>query len=241
MDNYNCIRFYFIYNNNYRYKRTKMIHCLEIDGVLLEINNKPILSNIYLQTKTNLVTGIFGRNGAGKSSLMKVIFGALDCEYSLRVDSKSIKSVNKRNDFISFLPQFNFIPNSLSIKQTLYYFELNSNIFETILPEFINKTKMKIGELSGGQRRFIELYIILFSKSKFALLDEPFSQLSPLQIEKAKELILKTKSKKGILITDHLYNHILDISDTNYILKDGKSYVVNSLLDLEELGYIKVK
>ena len=54
-------------------------------------------------------------------------------------------------------------------------------------------------------------------------------------------MILQTKSKKGILITDHLYNHILDISDANYILKDGKSYVVNSLLDIEELGYIKIK
>lgn len=218
-----------------------MIHCLEIDGVFFEINNKSILSDIYLQSKTNLVTGLFGRNGAGKSSLMKIIFGALDCEYSLRVDNKSIKNLNKRNEFISFLPQFNFIPKSLSINQTLYFFELNRNIFEAILPEFINKTNMKLGELSGGQRRFIELYVILFSKSKFTLLDEPFSQLSPLQIEKAKQLILQTKLKKGILMTDHLYNHIFDISDTNYILKDGKSYVIKTLLDLEELGYIKVR
>jgi ABC-type multidrug transport system ATPase subunit len=172
-----------------------MIHCLEIDGVFLEINNKSILSNIYLQSKTKLVSGLFGRNGAGKSSLMKIIFGALDCEYSLRVDNKSIRNINKRNEFITFLPQFNFIPKSLSINQALCYFDLDSNIFEATLPEFKNKTKMKLSELSGGQRRFIELYVILLSESKFALLDEPFTLLSPLQIEKAKQFLMSDEEE----------------------------------------------
>ncbi len=217
-----------------------MIHCLEIDGVFFEINNKMILSNIYLECKTETITGLFGKNGSGKSCLMKIIFGSLECENSVRFDKKSIKNLKKRNELITHLPQFNFIPKNLSLKKIFYYFELSLNKFLNSFPEFATKYNTKLNELSGGERRFVELYTILFSKSKFVLLDEPFTHLSPFQIEKAKQLILEAKSTKGILISDHLYQHILDISDTIYVLTGGRTCVANSLLDIESLGYFKL-
>ncbi|MFX5587099.1 hypothetical protein ABTE16_20360, partial [Acinetobacter baumannii] len=68
-----------------------------------------------------------------------------------------------------------------------------------------------IGSLSGGERRLIEVYTIAKSTTRFILLDEPFTQLSPLQIEKVKILLHEEKENKGILVTDHMYQHILDI------------------------------
>ena len=69
----------------------------------------------------------------------------------------------------------------------------------------------------------VQLYIVLKSESQFALLDEPFTHLSPLQIELVKEFIGEEKSNKGLVITDHLFSHVLDLSDSLYILKEGKT------------------
>jgi ABC-type lipopolysaccharide export system ATPase subunit len=69
------------------------------------------------------------------------------------------------------------------------------------------------------------------------MLDEPFTHLNPTQIEKVKELLLKEKENKGLLITDHMFRHILEISNSLYILKNGKTHLTKSDSDLETLGY----
>jgi ABC-type lipopolysaccharide export system ATPase subunit len=95
-------------------------------------------------------------------------------------------------------------------------------------------------DLSGGERRLINVYIIIRSRSRFALLDEPFSHLMPLQIEQIKELMQEEKKNKGFLITDHLYQHIVDVSDKFYILSDGKTHLAKSIGDIERLGYARL-
>ena len=84
----------------------------------------------------------------------------------------------------------------------------------------------------------INIYIIARSPSQFILLDEPFSHLSPLQIEKVRSLLTEEKQNKGILITDHLYRDILDISDRLYVLSDGRTRPAKGTEDLETFGYI---
>ena len=69
------------------------------------------------------------------------------------------------------------------------------------------------------------------------LLDEPFSHLAPLYIQKLKELLEIEKNKKIIIITDHLYKDILDISDDIYLLKDGWSRLLKSNEELIHFKY----
>ena len=83
----------------------------------------------------------------------------------------------------------------------------------------------------------VELYLIVKSKSNFAILDEPFSHLSPVQVDQVKELIVDEKRNKGFLITDHMYHHITDISDSLYLLVNGKVHLTSSKVDIENLGY----
>ncbi|MEA4839548.1 MAG: hypothetical protein VB110_00915 [Bacteroidales bacterium] len=70
------------------------------------------------------------------------------------------------------------------------------------------------------------------------MLDEPFSPVMPVYIETIKRLIVREKEKKGIIVTDHLYQNIIDISDSLYVINDGKTYLTKSVQDLETLGYI---
>ena len=77
------------------------------------------------------------------------------------------------------------------------------------------------------------------SKTKFCILDEPFSQIMPLHTEILKKLILREKQHKGIIITDHLYKDLINVCDYIYVLKGGKSYLTNRLHELQILEYIK--
>ena len=217
-----------------------MTHKLEADSIQLQFGDRKILSNIYLKCETGKITGLLGRDGQGKSCLMKIIYGTLMCEKSVRFDNQSQKEAFKRIDLLVYLPQFNFIPKSLSIKRVFQDFNLDFIAFAGRFPEFESKYKTSIGNLSGGGQRLVELYIIVKSKSQFVMLDEPFTHLSPIQIEKVKELLLQEKTNKGLLITDHMYRQVLEICDNLYVLADGKTHKTKSDADIETLGYAKL-
>lgn len=217
-----------------------MKHVLEIDGVQLEFNGKKILSSIYLSCETGKITGLLGKNGQGKSCLMKIIHGCLPCEKSVRFDHMSIVESFKRPDLLVYLPQFNFIPASLTLRRVFQDFGLDYSSFQYRFPEFATRERVSIRHLSGGERRLIELYVIVKTTSQFALLDEPFTHLNPLQIEKVKELLIEEKANKGLLITDHMYRHVTDICDSLYVLTNGQTYLTKSITDIETLGYARL-
>jgi ABC-type multidrug transport system ATPase subunit len=218
-----------------------MIHKLEADSILLEFGTRRILSDVYFKCETGKITGILGRNGQGKTCLMNIVHGSLEAtSKSIRVDKVSFFHAFKRPDLLIYLPQFNFIPGSLTLKRIFLDFNLEYTVFENWFPEFQSKYKSALKNLSGGQRRLIEVYVIAKTKSQFAMLDEPFSHLMPLQIEKVKELLLDEKQNKGFLITDHMYKQVTDICDYLYVLKDGKTYLTKDITDIEKLGYARL-
>lgn len=217
-----------------------MTHKLEADNIQLHFGNRTILSSIYIKCESGKITGLLGRNGQGKSCLMKIIYGTLKCEKSIRIDNLAQYETFNRPDLLLYLPQFNFIPKSLSLKRVFQDFALDFHAFVERFPEFQSKYKSSIGNLSGGGYRLIELYVIVKANSHFAMLDEPFTRLSPLQVEKVKELLLEEKANKGLLITDHMYNQVLDICDPVYVLVNGKTHLTKNLTDIETLGYAKL-
>lgn len=217
-----------------------MKHILEADGIQVEFNNKKILLSIYLKCETGKITGLLGKNGSGKSCLMKIIHQSLDCEGSIRIDGQPLKQLNHFNKQILYLPQHNFIPNNLFLKSVFDHFSLDFTGFKNIFPEFSSKEKDSIGSFSGGEKRLIELYIIIKSNTKFVLLDEPFTHLSPIQIERVRELILFEKANKGFLLTDHMYQHIINLSDNLYLLREGRTIPINNKEEIETLGYARL-
>jgi ABC-type lipopolysaccharide export system ATPase subunit len=216
-----------------------MIHTLEADGIQLEFNGRRILSDIYIKCETGKITGLLGSNGQGKSCLMKIIYGSLDCEKSVRFDKMSQKEAYNRPDLLHYLPQFNFIPRSFTLKKIFNHFELDFSFFEKLFPEFASKHNNEIKSLSGGLFRLVELYLIIKSPSQFAMLDEPFTHLNPILIEKVKELMVEEKQKKGLLVSDHMYRHITEISDNLYVLVNGKIHLTKEINDIERLGYAR--
>ncbi len=215
-----------------------MPHILEADGIQLSFSNRKILSDIYIKCETGNVTGLLGRNGQGKTCLMQIIYGTLRPDIkSVRFDGNPVSKPYKRSDLLAYVPQFNFIPPSLTIERVFNDFQLQVTDFEKIFPTFDSGIKSRLGNLSGGQRRLIELYVIITCRSLFVMLDEPFSHLSPVQVDQVKTLITNERSNKGFLITDHMFRHVVDIADDVYLLSNGKLHLTTSVNDLEYLGY----
>jgi ABC-type lipopolysaccharide export system ATPase subunit len=218
-----------------------MTHQLEADGIILEFGARRILSDIHFRCETGKITGILGRNGQGKSCLMNIVYGSLPAlSKSVRFDNVSVFRAFKRPDLLTYLPQFNFIPSFLSVKRIFSDFNVSFWDFEDLFPEFKTKRDLMVRNLSGGERRLVEVYVIIKSMSRFSMLDEPFSHIMPLHVEKIKEILQNEKQIKGFLITDHMFRPVTDISDTLYVLNEGKTHLTSDITDIEKLGYARL-
>jgi ABC-type lipopolysaccharide export system ATPase subunit len=216
-----------------------MKHTLEVDSVILEFGDKRVLQDVYLKCETGKVTGLLGRNGTGKSCLMNIIYGKLSpTNKSIRLDGKVVLSGFSKPEYFRYLTQFHFLPKSLSIKRIFQDFKLDLSEFANYFPTIEKYYKTPLRKLSGGERRIIEIYTILVADTKFCMLDEPFSQVMPVHVDTIKSIINQERQNKGIIITDHLYRHIIDVCDDLYLIKDGKTHLTGGVFDLERLGYL---
>lgn len=217
------------------------MHQLEADGIMLEFDGRRILSDIYLSCRTGKITGLLGRNGQGKTCLLRIIYGDLPAQSkSVRIDGSSIPFAFRQHELIQYLPQHNFIPMHLSVDRVFSDFDLHFTHFEEHFSEFKGRRYERFGQLSGGERRLVEVYLLIQSPSEFALLDEPFSHITPVNMEKVQALLQTAKIRKGFIITDHLYRGVVDISDTLYVLANGKTSLVKDVMDIERLGYARI-
>ncbi|REG99158.1 ATP-binding cassette domain-containing protein [Flavobacterium aquicola] len=216
-------------------------HLLEIDSVQKTFDNKNILSDVYLKCETNDIIGLLGRNGSGKSTLLKIIFGIESADFKfVRIDSVVKSKTKDLFAEISYLPQDNCIPKVLSIKKAIQLSVSKEKIQEFCSDEIIvAMLDKKISHLSGGELRYLEIKIILYNSSKFALLDEPYNGLSPLLVEKVNELIAENSKTKGIIISDHNYENVIKVSNKLILLKEGKAHHLLCKEELIEKGYLK--
>ncbi|MEL4306951.1 ATP-binding cassette domain-containing protein [Joostella sp. CR20] len=212
---------------------------LEIDNIELSYADKKILAGIYFKNEIGKITGVLGRNGCGKSSLLKIIFGSLQPKYKLlRLDEKPVLKAFYKTGLVSYLPQHQLLPDNLKIEDAFFLSTVSWSDFIKIFPKFENYKKSKPKEVSGGELRVIETYLTLKTEAKFVLLDEPFSHIAPLYIEKIMDIINFEKSRKGIIITDHLYEHVINLCDDLYLLKNGHTKIVTTRQDLVNEHYL---
>ncbi|GAA3652959.1 ATP-binding cassette domain-containing protein [Flavivirga jejuensis] len=214
---------------------------IEIDNVELYFKNKAILNGVYLKAETGKITGILGSNGCGKSCLLNIAFGNLRAKYSLiRVDNAPILKPLYQTKLVSYLPQHHFIPDRIRLKTAFKLFNVDWDAFINTFEMLTPFKTFYFNKLSGGERRLIEIYLILKCPRKIVFLDEPFSHIAPLYIEKIKTLIEEEKHKKVIIVTDHMYQHIISISDTIYLLKNGCTKRIDNIKELEDYKYLSI-
>lgn len=215
-------------------------HILEISGVRKQYKSVSLLSDVYLKVETGNIIGLFGRNGSGKSTLFKIIFGIeAASEKSIFIDG-ICKNNSSVLNHISYLHQNQFIPNHLSVKQSILLSIDKQKVNCFCDDKFVESIlKTRIRHLSYGELRYLEVKLVLFNSSPFVILDEPFSGLSPKMSEIVKQLIQENSEEKGIILTDHNYENVLEISTDLLLLKEGKLHKIKDKAELLESNYLK--
>ncbi|WP_298510017.1 ATP-binding cassette domain-containing protein [uncultured Kordia sp.] len=212
---------------------------LEVDNIEKYFGDIQLLYGVYLKAEEGQVTGILGSNGCGKSTLLKIVFGSEKSKYKLiKVDGNVIQKKLYTVGIVKYLPQHNFIPDFMSIRKALQLYQVSEQDFRSFFVEDDFDLLQKFGHLSGGQRRIIEVFLSLKTPARIILLDEPFSHISPIQIEAIKKLIQTEKRQKIIVIIDHYYRDITEVSDEIYLIKNGSSKRIQQLTELEDYKYI---
>lgn len=213
---------------------------LHIDSVTKSYNSKVILSDVFISCQKGEIKGLVGRNGSGKSTLLKIVFGAEKADFKfVRIGNKIIRNISDGRNLISYLPQDNFLPDNISIKALIYLFLQKENrrvlLENDLIKPLLNK---KNEELSGGEKRIIEILLIIHTTAEFILLDEPFNGVSPIGRDFIVEYIRKNKSSKGFIITDHDYENVIKLADNIVFLENGFLKEIQDESELVELGYL---
>jgi ABC-type multidrug transport system ATPase subunit len=214
-------------------------HKLIVDSVVVRFGQKTVLSGGYITSETGKVTGLLGRNGAGKSCMFRALMGGLRVEnVMVSIDEMP---VNRQviGHSIKYLPQGRLLPESLKLSRAFELYGVNYWSFVSRFPKYSRFHDSAIWELSGGEARLAELCLVLLSEAPFYILDEPFSQIDPVNIEAVQQIIREKAKNHGIIITDHNYDAISSVADNLFVIADGYTAPVHSREDLVRYGYLR--
>lgn len=214
---------------------------LKVEGISKSFSGIKVLNNISFECKKGEIIGVFGRNGTGKSTLLKIIYGTLkSSDVKLFINNSLLSTSNViSSGKIAYLPQDSFLPRELTVRDVIPYFykgEDQNKIFYA--PGIARFDHMKVGKLSRGELRYLEFLLIAHLDHPFLMLDEPFSMIDPLYIEYMTQFLSTLKKEKGIIISDHYYSSVLEVSDTMFLINNGIKVDVNSEEDLMKYGYL---
>ena len=212
---------------------------LLVDSVHLEFRQNQVLQSAYLTARTGRVTGVLGRNGTGKSCLFKCIMGGIKPQNMfIRFNDEPDTDYGHIGNRVKYLPQNLFMPKNMTLDEAFSLYGVDYDGLVTFDTKFHRFQHKSFKELSGGEARTAELYLVLMSDAEFCILDEPFSNIAPKFVEKMQALIQEQKNSKGIIVSDHLYEDIIKVADDLYLLRDGYTFPVKSREDLIHNGYI---
>ena len=210
---------------------------LLINEISKSIKDKKILTKLSFKVNAGEIYGLLGPNGAGKTTTFYIIAGLIRLEegqVSLLNNDITNLPMHKRSKLgIKYLPQEPSIFQGLTVYENLKGLaELSIKSNEEI-KDFVEKSIEEFGladianlkgrQLSGGQRRKVEIARTLAADPKIILLDEPFAGIDPLAIEDIKVILANLAKKNiGILITDHNVRETLEICDKAAIINCGE-------------------
>ena len=221
---------------------------LKCNNLEKNYNTKKVVQDISIEVASGEIIGLLGPNGAGKTTTFYMIVGLIKSDLgSIIIDDVDITLVpiHKRFEYgISYLPQepsifrnMTALDNIKAILETDNKLSkqkkkdiLDELIIRFDLKNFLNTQGM---QLSGGERRRVEIARALALRPKFLLLDEPFAGIDPLSVIDIQEIIKELSlANIGILITDHNVRETLKICDKSYVINTGQVLASGKTKDL---------
>ncbi len=216
---------------------------ITIENISKNYKKLKALDNLSLEIKKGETFGLLGVNGAGKSTIIKILCGLTQKSdgkvsvygYNLEQDLDKIKEI------INLSPQETAVANNLTVRENLCFF---ANVYhknnEQYIDELVETFSLgdvlgqKAKTLSGGYKRRLSIAIALISQPKILFLDEPTLGLDVFARRELWQIMKKLKGKITIIITSHYLEEIENLCDRVAILSKGKLLEIGSIDEIKE-------
>ena len=210
---------------------------IETQGLKKAYKGREVVKGISVRVDRGTVVGLLGPNGAGKTTTFYMIVGLVDPDAGVvSIDGTDVTRMPmyRRSGFgIGYLPQEPSVFRKLTVEDNLLAMLETTSLTrterrqktESLMEEFrITHVRHRKGiELSGGERRRVEIARALVTDPNFLLLDEPFTGIDPISLGELQDMIgYLAKRGIGVLITDHNVRETLAIVDHAYIVNEGE-------------------
>lgn len=184
------------------------------------------LKDLSLDLDTGGIVGLLGPNGSGKSTLLKILAGAIQAYQGevLVFGSPLLPSDKGR---IAYLPDQNFLASHWTVDEAVslfgdFFADFDQASISKLLAQFQLQKQRRVGELSKGMRRKLEIALTMSRKAKIYLLDEPLSGVDPASRAVILEGILQSYADDALLLlSTHLVADIESVINQVILLKDG--------------------
>ncbi len=211
---------------------------IKTNQLVKKYKGRCVVNEVSLHVSEGEVIGLLGPNGAGKTTTFYMIVGLVrpnDGTVLLNGEDVTALPMFKRARLgLGYLPQEPSIFKKLTVEENLRLLlevvqpihpdQFESRINELIIDLGLNYVRKSKGyQLSGGEKRRVEIARSLSLNPSFILLDEPFAGVDPIAVSEIQSIIKSLKDKGiGIIITDHNVRETLAITDRSYIIHQGE-------------------
>ncbi len=210
---------------------------LKTKSLFKKYGRRWVVNDVSIEVRKGEIVGLLGPNGAGKTTTFYMITGMIKpTEGQIVLDNQNITNLamyKRARLGIGYLSQEPSIFGKLTVEDNLrLLLEMTNNkkderekIIDDLLEDLSIKhiRNSKGYNLSGGERRRVEICRTLALKPDFILLDEPFAGIDPIAVEDIQSIVHSLKNRNiGVLITDHNVRETLSITDRSYLLYEGR-------------------
>src|ERR1700733_7308842 len=223
---------------------------LYVEKLQKSYGGRRVVDGVSFTVQRGEIVGLLGRNGAGKTTSFDMVLGLVKPEKgTIRLESEDLTRLpihERSRRGIGYLPQEASIFRKLSVMDNMILILEMRGIKKaerdrrstTLLEQFgLDHLKQTTAvQLSGGERRRLELARCLATEPEFILLDEPFTGVDPISISDIQQLIrrLRDEWNLGVLLTDHNPRATLKITDRAYLIDAGKILVAGTSKEVAE-------
>lgn len=206
---------------------------LAIQDYSVAYGQSEVIHNMNVTVEPNQIVAILGRNGMGKTTLMKSLIGMIPTAGgSLKLDGKELsqqKSYERVKSGMAFVPQGRMIFSTMTVKEnietgltTTSQKNIPENIYE-LFPVLKEMKSRRGGNLSGGQQQQLAIARALASNPKVLLLDEPTEGIQPSIIREMARTLRRIRDERGlsIVVSEQVLSFALDVADRILVIEKG--------------------
>ncbi len=200
---------------------------LQCKNITKNYGDKEILKNINLTISSSKIIGLLGKNGTGKTTLIKLINGLLTpTTGEILVNGKPLGIESKLS--ISYLPERTYLDKSMTVNDTVKYFtefyqNFNPKKAYKLLKDLNLDCNQKLQKMSKGMQEKVQLVLVMSREADLYILDEPLGGVDPATRDYILDTILSNfKDGSSVLISTHLISDIERILDEVIFIDSGK-------------------